>query len=103
MITTITRFPLPGKFTVEQARESFLKAVPGLQAVPGLLRKQFLLAEDGQSAGGVYLWRDRASAESFEKNILIDSIRNQFGTTPTVTYFDTPVTLDNVNHEISPG
>ncbi len=103
MITTITSFPLPRQLTIEQARESFLNAVPMLQAVPGLLKKQFLLAEDGCSAGGAYLWKDRASAEAFEKNILIDSIRQQFGVTPTVTYYDTPVILDNENDEVSSG
>ena len=41
----------------------FESSAPNYQNVDGLRRKHFLLADDGRSAGGVYLWDSREQAE----------------------------------------
>ena len=42
--------------TLAQARETFLSTAPKYQGMPGLIRKYYVVSEDGRRAGGVYLW-----------------------------------------------
>ena len=63
MITAIVQYRLPPHISLEASAEHFRKIAPGFRTVPGLIRKQFIYAEDGW-AGGVYLWKTRADAEA---------------------------------------
>ncbi|HZW72537.1 MAG TPA: monooxygenase, partial [Caldimonas sp.] len=64
MITTITTFRMPKPLTREEARRVFLTTAPRYRDVPGLVRKAYVLSEDGATACGVYLWKSRADAEA---------------------------------------
>lgn len=64
MITVITNFRLPKPVTREEARRIFLSTAPKYLGVPGLVRKVYVLSEDGSTAGGVYLWKSRAEADA---------------------------------------
>lgn len=100
MITAITSFQLPKPITRDEARRIFLSTAPKYQDVPGLFRKCYILSEDGKTAGGVYLWRSRAQAEAMYSESWRAFVREKYGTEPVVTYFDTPVVVDNVTHEV---
>jgi hypothetical protein len=95
MITTLVQFPLPEAITIEQARELFLSTAPKYTTVPGLLRKHYLLAEDGRSAGGVYLWRSREDAEKLFTEAWRDFIVGKYGSQPAIVWLHTPVVVDN--------
>lgn len=103
MITTITTFQLPQPISREQARIIFLSTAPKYLGLPGLLRKCYVLSEDGRTAGGVYLWESRAEAEALYTEDWRRFVREKYGTEPTVSYFDSPVIVDNLSHEISAG
>jgi len=60
MITAIVRYRLPPSIDQAAGAAHFQKIAPGFRNVPGLLRKQFIYADDGW-ASGVYLWRTRAT------------------------------------------
>jgi len=100
MITTITTFRLPKPLTVEQAREIFLSTAPNYRGVAGLVRKSYVLSEDGSTAGGVYLWTSRAAAEAMYTERWRAIVREKYGADPSVTYFESPVVVDNVSDEI---
>ncbi len=53
MITVIVQFKLPEPVTHNKAKEVFLSTAPKYQEVQGLIRKYYLLSEDGGTAGGV--------------------------------------------------
>ena len=61
MITAIVRYRLPRSIDQAACAAHFRAIAPGFRKVPGLVRKQFIHAEDGW-AGGVHLWRSRADA-----------------------------------------
>ena len=63
MITAIVQYRLPSNIDLKACAEHFRKIAPGFRTVQGLIRKQFIYAEDGW-AGGVYLWKTRADAEA---------------------------------------
>ena len=100
MITTITTFRLPKAITREEARRIFLSTAPTYQGVPGLVRKVYVLSQDGAVAGGIYLWNFRAEADAMYTESWKAFVREKYGTDPSVTYFDSPVVVDNLTNEI---
>ena len=100
MITTITTFRLPKAITREEARTIFLSTAPKYRGVRGLVRKCYVLSLDGSTAGGIYLWKSRADADAMYTESWKAFVREKYGTDPTVTYFESPVVVDNVTNEI---
>ncbi len=100
MITVITMFRLPKPITREEARKIFLSTAPKYQGVRGLFRKCYVLSEDGGTVGGIYLWNSRAEAETMYTEGWRDFVRDRYGADPSVTYYESPVVVDNVTHEI---
>ena len=96
MITALVQFKLPQPVSRDKARELFSGTAPKFREVPGLIRKYYLLSQDGGSAGGVYLWKSREDAERLYSAEWRKSIQERFGSQPTVTYFESPVIVDNV-------
>ena len=100
MITALVQFRLPQPVTREQARELFLGTAPRYRDMAGLIRKYYLLSEDGCTAGGAYLWADRESAERVYDDNWRATVAQRYGAQPSVTWFDTPVVVDNLEARI---
>jgi hypothetical protein len=99
MYTTITKFPVPAGAEPAMLRSAFSEVAPLFQETAGLLSKSFLLSEDGTYAGGVYLWESRKHAEEFEPRVR-EMIMENLGVDPEITYFETPVVVDNQQKKI---
>jgi hypothetical protein len=100
MITTICEFGLSEQFTPEKARGVFKDSTEKFVGMPGLIRKYFLLAEDGRSAASVYLWEARGPAERFFTEEWKRFMVGKYGRRPTVTYYECPVVVDNRAGEV---
>ena len=100
MITALVQFGLPQPITREKAREAFSRSALKYRGVQGLIRKYFVLSPDGGTAGGMYLWHSREEAERFYTEEWNESIREKYGARPTVTFFESPVVVDNVAGEV---
>jgi hypothetical protein len=101
MITAIVTFKIPPGTTREHRVEQFSQTAVRFQTVPGLIRKQFLYDEKKGIAGGVYLWETREAAEACYRGPWRDNVRNASdGNEPEIAWFETPVVVDNVTHEI---
>ena len=100
MITTITTFRVPKPLTREEARRIFLGTAPKYRDVPGLVRKAYVLSEDGATAGGVYLWKSRADAEAMYTPSWRAFVRERYGSDPSIMFFESPVIVDNDRGEI---
>jgi hypothetical protein len=100
MITVLVQFKLPQPVTPEQARAAFLATAPTYREVPGLLRKYYVLSEDGATAGGVYLWKSREDAARLYTQEWRTMVRERYGVEPLLTYFNSPVVVDNVLQQI---
>jgi hypothetical protein len=101
MITALVQFKLPQPVTREKAKEIFLNTAPKYRDVHGLIRKYYLLSDDGTTGGGVYLWRSREDAEKLYTDDWKRFIVEKYGTEPSVQYFATPVVVDNLTGEIN--
>jgi hypothetical protein len=102
MITALVQFRLPQPVTLDKAKEIFTSTAPKYREVQGLIRKYYLLAEDGQTVGGVYLWRSRDEAEQFYTDDWRRFIREKYGdgAKPSLQYFSSPVIVDNLTGDI---
>ena len=100
MITALIQFKLPKPVTRAQAQETFLSTAPKYRGIPGLIRKYYLLSLDGGTGAGVYLWKSREEAERLYTAEWKKFIFDKYGSEPTVTYFESPVIVDNLTGEI---
>ena len=93
MITAIVQYKLPPHIDLAACAEHFRTIAPGFRDVSGLIRKQFIYAEDGW-AGGVYLWQTQAAAEAFYTGPWLDGIRERYGMDPQIKFFQTACITD---------
>jgi hypothetical protein len=100
MITALVQFKLPQPISRDKAREVFSGTAPKYKETQGLIRKYYILSEDGGTAGGVYLWHSRKDAERLYTDEWKQFILDKYGSLPSVTYFETPVIVDNVTGQI---
>lgn len=78
----------------------FRRSAPTYRDTDGLIRKYYLLSEDRHSVGGVYLWESREKAERIYSDEWREYVKATFGAYPSLTYFDTPLVVDNLSGEI---
>ncbi|RLA21132.1 MAG: monooxygenase [Gammaproteobacteria bacterium] len=95
MITTIVNFTPPSAITLEDATDLFEKGADNYRVVPGLIRKYYLLSNDGSTAGGVYLWESKEKADAFYNQEWLQLIEDKYHCKPIISYFQTPVIVDN--------
>lgn len=101
MITAIVQFKLPNALSHEGAREIFSSTAQKYMPISGLIRKYYILSQDSGMAGGVYLWNSQKEAESLYTEEWKKFILDMYGALPSVTYFETPVIVDNLTGKIT--
>jgi hypothetical protein len=97
MITAIVQFDLPSPISLEEAARRFESSAPKYQHLAGLLRKYYIRSTDGRVAGGVYLWQSREAAERVYDGEWRARVETLYGAPPRISWFDTPVVVDNVD------
>lgn len=95
MIVTIVTFELPEPTTVAEITKTFETTAPKYRDVPGLLRKNYWLSEDGCRAGGVYVWTTRADADRLYTDDWKAFVTEKYGKPPRIDYLLSPVMVDN--------
>ncbi len=95
MIVAIVTFRLPKPTTLAEITETFKSTAPRYQGIPGLLRKNYFVSEDGLRAGGIYVWASRADAERVYTAEWRKFVEGKYGTPPVVEYLYSPVMVDN--------
>jgi hypothetical protein len=100
MVTAFVQFRISAPMSREQAKEVFMSTAPRYQEARGLIRKYYLLSEDGGTVGGVYLWKSKEAAESLYTKEWKNFVKDKYGSEPTIVYFHSPVIVDNLTKEI---
>ena len=95
MITEYVLFDLPRGFSRDEAVATMHDAAPKWFKLPKLVRKTFVYDPEANQAGAFYLWENRAAAEAAHDETWRQSVRDRFGSEPSIRYFDTPVVVDN--------
>jgi len=101
MIVTIVTFHLKQPATLAEITKTFQGTAPKYRGVPGLIRKNYFMSEDGRRAGGIYVWESRADAERMYTPDWKAFVESKYGTPPSVEYLHSPVMVDNREGSIS--
>jgi hypothetical protein len=96
MYVGISRFKLPPGLDREAILADIRKTIPVYQGRDGLIRKYIAIDWDRREGQGIYLWDDRAKAEAFYA-FARAKIREQTGSEPEISIFETPVIVDNAS------
>jgi heme-degrading monooxygenase HmoA len=92
-VATLVLIRAPAGANREQIVAEFHKAAPTHRAIPGLLRKHFIIGDNGASFGGLYLWKDEASARGWFNAAWHERVRKSYGQNAAIDWFDTPILL----------
>lgn len=101
MIVTIVTFNLAEPTTLAQMTRTFQSTAPKYQGLPGLLRKNYFVSEDGRRAGGIYVWNSRADADRVYTAEWRKFVEGKYGVPPQIDYLHSPVMVDNREGTIS--
>lgn len=94
MITVIVSFKISTDLKAEAVKDKFLETAPIYKDVDGLIRKNYLLDIEKHTAGGAYTFETREQADKWFDQERIDWITERYSK-PELTYYDTPVVVDN--------
>ena len=61
--------------------------------MPGLKQKYFTVSDDGQRAGGIYLWASAAAARDFFSEAWKAKITASYGSPAEMVWFDAPLII----------
>ena len=95
-VGTLVEIPIPAGVSRDRLSAEFTAAVPTYQKVPGLLRKHFIISTNG-TFGGVYLWKDEASARAWFDETWHARVVKTYGHDAKIEWFDTPILLPTEN------
>jgi len=95
MIVTIVTFRLARPRTRDEMKQVFAGTAPKYLNLPGLMRKNYFLSEDGTRAGGIYVWESKQRAEAFYSPEWKKFVEGKYGCPPEIEYVDAPVMVDN--------
>ena len=100
MIVAIVTFELPHTSTLAEMSATFQSTAPKYQDVPGLLRKNYFVSEDGRRAGGIYVWASRADADRLYTPDWRKFVEGKYGVPPRIEFLASPVMVDNRDRSI---
>jgi hypothetical protein len=101
MIVAIVTFHLREPTSLVEIAATFRATAPKYQGVPGLLRKNYWMSEDGRRAGGIYVWETRADADRLYTAEWKEFVAGKYGVAPAIEYLHSPVMVDNPEGKIT--
>jgi hypothetical protein len=94
MIVEFVQFKYPPGLTREQILEDGRATVPRWRANKELIRKHYIVGEDG-TGGAFYIWPSKEAAQRGHDDEWFANIKARTGSTPTIRYFDLTMIVDN--------
>lgn len=95
MVVAIVTYTFSEPVAVKDVKRAAARGAQRYLNLPGLLRKNYCLSEDGLRASGVYVWESRARAETFYNTEWKVAMTRQYGVAPEIVYLHSPVMVDN--------
>ena len=68
---------------------------PKYEGLDGLIRKYYMLGEDGDRASGLYLWESKEKAEAWYNDEWMQYMTEAWGEAPKINFSDCPIVVDN--------
>ncbi len=94
-VAVLVEITTPNGVTRPMIEAGMDKSQPTYRKIPGLIRKYFTIGDNG-NFGGMYLWKDRESAQAWFGDAWKSRVVATYGSEPKVSYFDVPIVLDGM-------
>ena len=79
-------------------KEEFVKKMaattPKYEGMEGLTRKYYVMTEDNQHAGGIYLWENQAAADAAYSEEWKAYMTEKYDHPPHIEFYEMPITMD---------
>jgi hypothetical protein len=99
-VATLVTVVTPPQISRERLVAEFTAAAPSYQKASGLIRKYFIITDDGKF-GGVYLWDTQASAQQWFSPAWHDRVLKTYGASANLEWFDAPIlTPSKLNNQV---
>ena len=97
MIVAQVQFPI-GSADKQAFVDQMAATTPKYEGLDGLVRKYYMINEDGKSGCGLYLWQSREKADAWYSEEWIAYMTKAWGEAPEIIFFDCPIVVDNENN-----
>lgn len=94
MIIELVLFKSPAGMSRAEILEDAKATIPRWRANRELVRKHYLLSEDGEG-GGVYVWPSKEAAQRAHDAEWRAGVEKRTGAQPVIRYFDLLMLVDN--------
>jgi hypothetical protein len=95
MIVELVTFSAPPGADWDGILADARATIPRWRANPQLVRKHYLLSEDGKECAGLYIWPTREAAEAAHDPAWRAGVEQRTGSAPAIRYFELQMLLDN--------
>ena len=95
MVVAIVTYTFPEPVSLKDVTRAAARGGHKYLNLPGLIKKNYFLSEDGLRAGGIYVWESKARAENFYNAEWRQAVTKQYGVAPEIAYLNSPVMVDN--------
>jgi len=100
MHTVMWTFKVPGGTSKQDLINTINASAHTYQGIPGLIRKYYGIAEDGQTLVGIYLWKSKADAERFYTPAWIAMVTQRWNAPPVRLQWDTPMVVESAEQRL---
>ena len=95
MILELVTFKAPPGADWDAILADARATVPRWRANRELVRKHYLLSDDGEECAGLYIWPTREAAQAAHDAAWRAGVEKRTGAAPVIRYFDLQMLLDN--------
>ena len=95
MIVELVTFKAPPDADWDTILADARATIPRWRANPQLVRKHYLLSDDGSECAGLYIWPSREAAGAAHDAAWRAAVEQRTGAAPAIRYFDLQMLLDN--------
>jgi drug/metabolite transporter (DMT)-like permease len=100
MILELVLFKSPPGMDRAAILEDAKHTIPHWRADPDLVRKHYLVSDDGYG-GGAYIWPSKEAAQRGHGVAWREGVKKRTGSEPVIRYFDLLMVLDNENGSVT--
>lgn len=94
MIIAHVRFLVPAGDRAEFEKK-LQASVVKYEKLDGLIRKYYIMTENGETAGGIYLWESKEKAQAWYTDEWKKNMTAAWGQAPMLEYLDCPIVVDS--------
>ncbi len=95
MYTVMWTFPVPAGTSRADLEALIAATAHNYLNIPGLIRKYYALARDGQTMSGIYLWDSQEPADAFYTPEWVQRVTERWQGAPQRQDWDTPMVVES--------